>query len=137
MYGSIPYMIPNMGMSAAAPVANTLTGASNLASGLGAAKAAGTSLLGKINWSSLLSNAQKTLNVVNQAIPLYYQVKPVFKNIGALGRITREFSKMGNISNSGATTANVEKPVKAVSENVSEISDDIGTDSVPNPTFFL
>ena len=27
-----------------------------------------------INWAGLLSNTQKTLNIVNQAIPIVYQV---------------------------------------------------------------
>ena len=36
--------------------------------------------LKSINWSNLLSNTQKTLNVINQAIPVYYQVKPIWSN---------------------------------------------------------
>ena len=125
MYGSIPYMIPNMGM-ASAPIANSLASASNL----------GTSFLGKINWASILSNTQKTLNVVNQAIPLYYQVKPVFKNLGALGRITKEFSKMGNVnSNEVNQTNNVQTETQNVINN--ETSDAINVNEIPNPTFFL
>ncbi len=34
----------------------------------------------KFNFSTLLSNAQKTLNVINQAIPIVYQVKPIWNN---------------------------------------------------------
>ncbi len=33
-----------------------------------------------INWSNLLNNTQKTLNVINQAIPVYYQIKPIYNN---------------------------------------------------------
>ena len=80
MYGSMPYMMPGM----AIPASNAAT--------LGSATKAGSSIFSKINWSSLLSNAQKTLGVVNQAIPLYYQVKPVFKNLKALGKIGKEFT---------------------------------------------
>lgn len=135
MYGSIPYMIPNMGM-ASAPIANSLASASNLGNGLSAAKAAGTSFLGKINWASILSNTQKTLNVVNQAIPLYYQVKPVFKNLGVLGRITKEFSKMGNVnSNEVNQTNNVQTETQNVINN--ETGDAINVNEIPNPTFFL
>ena len=36
--------------------------------------------LKSINWSNLLNNTQKTLNVINQAIPVYYQVKPIWTN---------------------------------------------------------
>lgn len=135
MYGSIPYMIPNMGM-ASAPIANSLASASNLGNGLSAAKAAGTSFLGKINWASILSNTQKTLNVVNQAIPLYYQVKPVFKNLGVLGRITKEFSKMGNVnSNEVNQTNNVQTETQNVINN--KTGDAINVNEIPNPTFFL
>ena len=42
----------------------------------------GLSFLGlrSINWSNILNNTQKTLNVINQAIPVYYQVKPIYQN---------------------------------------------------------
>lgn len=76
MYGQMPFMMPN--------IASDISAASNITK---------TSLFSKINWSSLLSNTQKILNVANQAIPLYYQVKPVMNNIRALGKIGREFNK--------------------------------------------
>ena len=41
----------------------------------------------KINWSNLLNNTQKTLNVINQAIPLYYQVKPIYNNAKTMFRM--------------------------------------------------
>lgn len=95
--------------------------------------AAKTSLLGKINWSSLLSNAQKTLNVVNQAIPLYYQVKPVFNNIKTIGKIGRELTKT-NVSNK--TAPNLEKDIN---ENLEAKDNRINNhlEEVPTPTFFL
>lgn len=128
MYGSIPYMMPNMGMQAAAPIASNLMGTTATAN----AASTGASIFSKINWSSLLSNAQKTLNVVNQAIPLYYQVKPVFKNIRTLGRIGKEFTKLGNSyvtsnANSVPSSANLEEK-NTSSETVEDI---------PNPTFYL
>ncbi len=135
MYTGFPYMMPSMGMQTAAPVANTLANASNLGTGLSAAKAAGTSLFNKINWGSILSNTQKTLNVVNQAIPLYYQVKPVFKNIRALGRIGKEFSKIGingNNSNNEVSTNNNGNTQTNLTQETSNT-----VEEVPEPTFFL
>ncbi len=44
-------------------------------------------LRGGINWSNFLSGTSKTLNVINQAIPLYYQVKPLVKNASTLFKI--------------------------------------------------
>ena len=34
-----------------------------------------------INWSKILSGADKTLGVVNQTIPLVRQTKPLFSNM--------------------------------------------------------
>ena len=54
----------------------------------------------KINWTNILNNTQKTLNVINQAIPVYYQVKPIignaktmFRMINSLKEETKEESK--------------------------------------------
>ena len=41
----------------------------------------------KINWSNILNNTQKTLNVINQAIPVYYQVKPIWGNAKTMFRM--------------------------------------------------
>ena len=41
----------------------------------------------RINWSSLLNNTQKTLNVINQAIPVYYQIKPIYNNAKTMLRM--------------------------------------------------
>lgn len=41
----------------------------------------------KFDWSSFLSNTQKTLNVVNQAIPIFYQIKPIWSNAKTMFRI--------------------------------------------------
>ncbi len=33
-----------------------------------------------INWKNLLDGTQKTLSVINQAIPVIYQIKPLINN---------------------------------------------------------
>lgn len=40
-----------------------------------------------INWSGLLDGTQKTLGVINQAIPIVYQVKPLIGNAKAMFKI--------------------------------------------------
>jgi len=53
-------------------------------------KAVSKGLLGgisKINWGNILNNTQKTLNVINQAIPVYYQVKPIYNNAKTMFRL--------------------------------------------------
>lgn len=129
MYGANPYFMPNM-LSQAAPISNGIAGVSNLGNAI--KTASGTSFLSKINWRSFLSNAQKTLNVVNQAIPLYYQVKPVFKNIRTLGRIGREFTKIGTLENKNPTKEN-----NNINIDNEKKEEKIITNDVPTPTFFL
>ena len=114
MYNQIPYMMNypyiNMANNAAG-----INGVSKL-----------SSFLSKINFSSILTNTQKTLNVVNQAIPLYHQVKPVVSNIRQLGKIGKEFTKINNNTTNKTTQSN------NISNNISN-----NYNNVPNPTFFI
>ncbi len=126
MYGSMPYMMPGM----VSPAANAAT--------LGSAASSGASIFSKINWSSLLSNAQKTLGVVNQAIPLYYQVKPVFKNLRVLGKIGKEFTKISGDNNQNSekvkqeATINNPNNAETLTGNITDNENDY-----PTPTFYL
>ncbi len=45
------------------------------------------SLLKNIKWGELLDNTGKTLGVINQAIPIVYQAKPIFSNAKTLMKI--------------------------------------------------
>ena len=40
-----------------------------------------------INWNSILNNTQRTLGIINQAIPIIYQVKPLLNNARTLFRV--------------------------------------------------
>lgn len=40
-----------------------------------------------INFANILSNTQKTLGVINQAIPLCYQIKPMMNNAKTMFKI--------------------------------------------------
>ncbi len=40
-----------------------------------------------INWNNILNNTQRTLGIINQAIPIVYQVKPLLSNAKTLFRI--------------------------------------------------
>lgn len=113
MYNQIPYMLPAQSASAA------------------------PSLLGKINWSSLLSNASKTLNVVNQAIPLYYQVKPMVKNLRTLGKIGSEFTKLGGSKENTTSNNTVNGTQSTTLENNEIIDNETDTNNIPLPRFFL
>ena len=68
----------------------------------------------KINWSNILNNTQKTLNVINQAIPVYYQVKPIIGNAKTMFRM-----------------------VNALKEDKQTIKEDIKKETSTGPVFFL
>ena len=58
-----------------------------------------TGLLSKIfkngiNWSTILTNTQKTLNIINQTIPVIKQAKPVITNAKTVFKIMNEFKKV-------------------------------------------
>lgn len=66
-----------------------------------AARAAGGVARSGINWGTLLSNTQKSLGIINQAIPIVYQVKPIINNAKTMFRIAGAV-KDDNITNTAA-----------------------------------
>lgn len=74
-------------------------------------------LLKSINWAGLLDNTQKTLGVINQAIPIIYQVKPMISNARTMFRIadvikTPDVPSSSNVVvESKPVTENVNKPI--------------------------
>lgn len=108
MYNTMPYILPQV-----------------------APKTGISALLGKINIVSILSNTQKTLSVVNQAIPLYYQIKPVFKNLKTLSRLGREFSNIGSENKVSSNISSINNEAKE------EVIKDRNLNDVPNPSFFI
>lgn len=47
-----------------------------------------------INWGTILSNTQKTLNIINQAIPVIKQAGPIVNNAKTMFKIMNEFKKV-------------------------------------------
>ena len=45
------------------------------------------SALKNVNWAGILDGTQKTLGIINQAIPIVYQVKPIINNAKTMFRI--------------------------------------------------
>ena len=60
------------------------------------------SLLKNIKWGSILDGTSKTLGVINQAIPVVYQVKPIINN-------AKTMFKIANIMNTPQEEKEVEK----------------------------
>ena len=65
----------------------------------------GLSTVSRFSFTSLLSNAGKALNVVNQAIPLVYQVKPLVNNAKTFFKVAKEFNN-SDTNNSVPTMKN-------------------------------
>ncbi len=82
-----------------------------------------------INWSSILTNTQKTLNIINQAIPVIKQAKPVINNAKTMFKVMNEFKKI-----------DVPKKSKVSSNEKEIVTEDVKKDETGNinsPTFFL
>lgn len=90
-------------------------------------------LLGRgLNWSSILSNTQKTLGIVNQAIPMFKQMSPVVKNAKTMFKIMNEFKREDSSNNTSPTIENNNL------EGYSESSNIQNNETYDNgPTFFL
>ena len=74
-------------------------GASKLSSLFGGSRAVSGAAMGttsKVTFSSILNGASKTLGVINQAIPVVYQVKPIWKNAKTMLRVARELNSNNN-----------------------------------------
>jgi len=90
-----------------------------------------TGLLSKIfkngiNWSTILTNTQKTLNIVNQTIPLIKQAGPVMNNAKTMFKLMNEFKKV--------ETPEKQKNIKKTQNN--EIIEKQESNNTNNPTFF-
>ena len=56
----------------------------------------GLSALKNIKWATILDGTQKTLGVINQAIPIVYQVKPIVNNAKTLFKIANVMKEPQN-----------------------------------------
>ena len=84
------------------------------------------SIFGKISWSGILTGTGRTLNVINQAIPVVKQVTPMINNTKTMFKVMNEFKKVD-------TPVSENKSVKL------EKSDKVETPSLSNGntlTFF-
>lgn len=97
--------------------------------GFNAMPKTGFSLFSKINLSSILSGAQKTLSFANQAIPFYYQVKPIIKNL-------KTFSKIGKELTNNSVNNTIKNNIK-VNTKTDIKSNNNYNSSIPVPNFFI
>ena len=114
-------------------IPNTMLGSNKLST-------LGKGLLGKFSFSGFLNGASKTLNVVNQAIPIYYQVKPMFNNAKTMFRImgavkdddkTTKVNNINQKNNTSTTNINVNQTKS------NQMNNNINNFEENNPTFFI
>ena len=77
----------------------------------------------KFNLSSFLTGANKTLNVVNQAIPIYYQIKPMVANAKTMFKVINAVKNTDNKNDSNINKTNTKKESKNINDG--------------SPTFFI
>lgn len=85
--------------------------------GTAGAAASGAS---KITFSGILNGASKTLGVINQAIPVFYQVKPIWNNARTMFRVVKEINSKDEPSaktTSNSTTNQVNSNQKNIEKN--------------------
>lgn len=119
-----------------------LSGASSIArNGIGTGL--GKGLLSKFSFSGFLNGASKTLNVVNQAIPIFYQVRPMinnaktmFKIIGAVQDNDSPKKAISPNTNSNETHTTISYATQEQNNmnRKSEKENDVATE---NPVFFI
>ena len=106
------YMPGYMGMRNL-PLSSSMLGMANTAPRSAGLFSRITSGIRSINWGGLLNNANKTLNVVNQAIPLVRQAGPMFSNMRSMLRIAKAFGSETN----GINNINARNSVRNVNNN--------------------
>lgn len=79
---SMPFNVPNMANNL-----NTFSNISNVAK-----------TLPKFSLTGFLDNASRTVNTINQIIPIYNQVKPMFNNAKTALNIFRNVKNINNTS---------------------------------------
>lgn len=62
--------------------------------------------LKKYNWNNFLNNTGKTLNVINQAIPIIYQVRPILNNAITMFRVMNAVRGSDDSSTKSSTNNN-------------------------------
>lgn len=118
----MPYfnMYPNM-ISNIAPISNQAVSSGFF-----------SRLLKGFNWGSILNNTQKTLGLINQAIPVIKQVTPVMKNAKTIFKVMNEFKRIDTPSAAVDTSSNLDHMDE--NSNILE-NNNINFDGAP--TFFV
>ena len=117
---TIPFNIPN--------IANNLNTFSNISNV--------SKTLPKFSLTGLLDNASRTVNTINQIIPIYNQVKPMFNNAKTALNIFKNVKKINNTPIVNETPINNSK-IETPKENINKEEKVIINKLNPNKPFFV
>ena len=84
----------------------------------------------KLSFTSILDNASKTINTINQIVPLYNQVRPMISNAKTALNIFKNVNNP-NIINTNETQNSIQNQIKEEVKNSSK------KEESPNPTIIL
>ena len=88
-----------------------------------------------LNLGTILNGTQRTLNIINQAIPVIKQMSPVVHNARTMFRVMNEFKKVDSKESTAKTTVNnVNKNSENIEENIQNTN---AYYNANGPTFFL
>lgn len=133
----------NMGMGAGMRTGSLGMGARSgglLSSLFGGSRAAGASAIASgagakgFSFAGLLNGASKTLGIINQAIPVVYQIRPIWNNAKTMFRVAKELGSSDNSSSVSSSSSNSD-----IVKNVDESSTKSSSSSSNNnePQFFI
>ncbi|MBE6144254.1 MAG: hypothetical protein E7169_01625 [Firmicutes bacterium] len=87
--------------------------------------------------SSIINGTQKTLGIVNQAIPLVQQLSPIMKNAKTMFKVMNEFKKVEPVTNNKNQAILNNNNISENVEKIEVITKKEQTSNNFGPTFFL
>ena len=83
--------------------------------------------------SKVISGISKTLNIANQVIPLYQQVKPIISNASSILSVFKEFNSNDEKNTTPSSSSNIKTTPQVVTNTLPEKKELVANGL---PTFF-
>ena len=83
--------------------------------------------------SKVIKGISKTLNIANQVIPLYQQVKPIINNASSILSVFKEFNSNDDKNTTSNSSNNIKTTPKVLTNTLSEKKELVANGL---PTFF-
>ena len=136
------FFTPNMGMMGINNYAPFMASSQIIPKKMGLFGKIGSGIK-SVNWGGLLSGANKTLNVVNQTIPLVKQAKPMFSNMRSMVRLAKAFGSETTSRRDNSQISqryNYNSQINQNGDNIKRVSMDNNyriLDNSDSPQFFV